>query len=254
MTLPINPQAVILFALMFARLGTMVMLMPGLGERMIPARFRLMAALMITMVLFPIHRGAFSLNINDPVSVLSAGAVEFVIGVIFGLSVRLAMSSLAVGGNIIAQAMGIGFAMQMDPTQGQQSAVIGNFLTLLGVTVVAVSGLDRMIIVALSRSFDLLPPGGFPAIADMAQLVLTTVDMAFKVGLKIAAPFLVFSLVFNAGLAVLSKLMPQMQVFFVAMPLSILGGFAMLMLTLGVVMSVFYGQMDDLLKDLALAR
>jgi flagellar biosynthetic protein FliR len=254
LNLPLDPRFVILFFLMFMRLGTMVMLMPGVGERMMPARFRLIIAFGITLVLMPVHQKAYAVDATNALAIVGAGAIEFVIGLIFGLSARIAMSSLVVAGSVIAQAMGIGFAMQVDPTQGQQSAVIGNFLTLLGVAVVMTSGLDHMVIISLSRSFDLLKPGEYPVTGDMAKLILTVVDQAFTVGIKISAPFLIFSLVFNAGLGLLSKLMPQMQVFFVAMPLSILGGFAMLMLTISVVMGVFQGQMTDLLRDLSLAR
>lgn len=254
MNLPLDPRYVILFFLMFMRLGTMVMLMPGIGERMMPARFRLVIAFAITLVLMPVHQKAYVVDLTSPLSVLAAGAIEFIIGLVFGLSARVAMSSLVVAGSVIAQAMGIGFAMQVDPTQGQQSAVIGNFLTLLGVAVIVTSGLDHMVIISLSRSFDLLKPGDYPVTGDMAKLILTVVDQAFSVGIKLSAPFLVFGLVFNAGLGLLSKLMPQMQVYFVAMPLSILGGFAILMLTISVVMGVFQGQMSDLLSDLSLAR
>ena len=90
-----------------------------------------------------------------------------------------------------------------------------------------------------------------PSVGDAAQLILQTFVSAFKVGVQISAPFLVFGIVFNLGLGVLSRLMPQMQVFFVGLPLSILAGLLILFLVLGALMAVFLGSMETVLRQLA---
>ena len=90
-----------------------------------------------------------------------------------------------------------------------------------------------------------------PLIGDVAALTTQTIALAFKIGIQLAAPFLVFGLLFNLGLGVLSRLMPQMQVFFVGLPLSILIGLLILFLVLGAVMTVFLGSMETVLRQLA---
>jgi flagellar biosynthesis protein FliR len=82
-------------------------------------------------------------------------------------------------------------------------------------------------------------------------MVARTVTAAFRVGVQLAAPFLVFGLLFNLGLGVLSRLMPQMQVFFVGMPLSILIGFIILMLVVGAMMMTFTDYVESVLRQLA---
>jgi flagellar biosynthesis protein FliR len=81
--------------------------------------------------------------------------------------------------------------------------------------------------------------------------VTRTIANAFRVGIQLSAPFLVFGLVFNVALGVLSRLMPQMQVFFVGLPLSILIGFLILLLVIGATMTVFLGSVETILRQLA---
>ncbi len=84
--------------------------------------------------------------------------------------------------------------------------------------------------------------------------MLMAAEQAFRVGVQLSAPFLVFGLVFNAGLGILSKMMPQMQVFFVGMPLSILAGYIILLAVIGVIMNVYLGNVEALFIELATGR
>jgi flagellar biosynthetic protein FliR len=86
---------------------------------------------------------------------------------------------------------------------------------------------------------------------DIAALMTRTIASAFRVGVQLSAPFLVFGLLFNLGLGVLSRMMPQMQVFFVGLPLSILLGFLILLMVIGTMMAVFLGHVEDVLHLLA---
>ena len=135
---------------------------------------------------------------------------------------------------MIAQQLGSGFVTAVDPTQGEQGVIIGNFLTMLGITLFFATDMHHLVIAALNDSYTLFEPGEVPVVGDVAALVTKTVSGAFRIGIQLSAPFLVFGLLFNIGLGVLSRLMPQMQVFFVALPLSILIGLLFLLLVLGI--------------------
>jgi flagellar biosynthesis protein FliR len=87
-------------------------------------------------------------------------------------------------------------------------------------------------------------------VGDATQLVLTTFVNAFKVGVQISAPFLVFAIVFNLGLGILSRLMPQMQIFFVAQPATIIIGTLILIVAFGVIMNVFIEHLTGVLGQL----
>ena len=254
MTFSFTPDFAVVFVLMFARVGTMLMLMPGLGERAMPMRVRLGVAVLLTLVLFPLHRLAYAVDLGRPAGIAMLLFQELAVGFTLGMAGRIAVSALQTAGVVIANSMGLGFAMQVDPTQGQQGAVIGTFLTLTGLAVVFASDLHHLVIAAISDSFSVLRPGILPISGDAAMFVLGAMSKAFMVAIQLAAPFLVFSLVFNVGLGVLSKLMPQMQVFFVGMPLSIGVGFLILMLVIGVMMVHYTGHLETLLHELAVGR
>jgi flagellar biosynthetic protein FliR len=239
------------FILMFARIGTMVMLMPGLGELTVPARVRLMIALVLTIVMFPLHRAAFTLDLKSFGPVMTLLGQELLIGAVLGLAARLTISALQVAGSVVAQQLGLGFVTTVDPTMGQQGVIVGNFLTMLGITLVFATDLHHYTIAALHNSYALFAPGEVPLTGDIAALITRSVSAAFRVGIQIAGPFLVFGLLFNLGLGVLSRLMPQMQVYFIGIPLSILVGLIALFLVVGAMMGTFLGYLEGVLHELA---
>jgi len=239
------------FILMFARIGTMVMLLPALGEMTVPTRVRLVLALVLTAVLFPLHRAGYTIDLRSPGPVMLALGQELLIGAVLGLTARLTISALQVAGSVIAQQLGLGFVTAVDPTQGQQGLILGNFLTLLGITLVFATDLHHLAIAGLHDSYRLFQPGEVPNVSDVTMLVTNTIASAFRVGIQLSAPFLVFGLVFNVALGVLSRLMPQMQVYFVAVPLSIMLGFLILLIVVGAMMGSFLGYVGGVLRDLA---
>ena len=148
---------------------------------------------------------------------------EIVIGIVLGATARVTLSALQVAGAVIAQQMGLGFVTAVDPTQGQQGVLVGNFLTMLGVTLLFATDSHYLVIAALNDSYTIFSPGEMPCrAATSPRSRRRAFAAAFRIGVQLSAPFLVFGLVFNLGLGVLARLMPQMQVYFVGMPLSIL--------------------------------
>ncbi len=143
--------------------------------------------------------------------------------------------------------MGLGFVTAVDPTLGQQGVIVGNFLVMLGVTLIFATDLHHLVIAALNDSYTLFSPGEIPLLGDVAALTTRTAASAFRIGIQLSAPFLVFGLLFNLGLGVLSRLMPQMQVFFVGLPLSIMLGLLVLLLVVGAMMTMFLGEVENVL-------
>jgi flagellar biosynthesis protein FliR len=227
------------FLLVFARTGTMLMLLPGLGEQNISTRMRLTFALILAAMLLPLHRNAYHIDLTSLGPVVLMLVEEILIGGMLGVTARLTISALEVAGSVIAQQLGLGFVTAVDPTQGEQGMIIGNFLTLLGITLFFATDMHHLVIAALNDSYTLFEPGDLPTSGDAAALITKTVAGAFRIGIQLSAPFIVFGLLFNIGLGVLARLMPQMQVFFVGLPLSILLGLLFLLLLLGAMISFF---------------
>ena len=239
------------FLLVFARVGSMLMLLPGLGETSVPVQLRLTVALALTLVMLPLHRAEYAIDLHALGSVLVMFVEEMLIGILLGMTARLTMSALTMAGAVVAQQLGLGSVTAFDPSQGQQGVIVGNFLTLLGITLIFATNLHYLVIAALDDSFSLFRPGEVPLTGDMAALITQTVAGAFRVGIQLSAPFLVFGLVFNLALGLLSRLMPQMQVFFVGMPLSILGGLMLFLLVVGAMMTTFLAYSEGTLRALA---
>ena len=238
------------FILVFARVGTLVMLLPGLGERAFPVRARLGAALLLVLVLFPLVRPFYPSPLGASGSLVGLLLGEIVIGLVLGITGRLLLSSLQTAGTIIAQQLGLSFVTMFDPSQGQQGALFGSFLTLVGVTLIFATDLHHLAISALGRSYDIFRPGVLPETGDSARYAIELTAAAFRVGVQMAAPVLVFGLIFNAGLGVLARLMPQMQVFFVAVSASILLGFAVVLLVFAAMMTLFIDHVGDGMRAL----
>jgi flagellar biosynthetic protein FliR len=244
------PALAAAFMLVFARIGAMVMLLPGLGESNIPVRIKLAIALLLTLVILPLHRSAYHVDMQSMIPMLVLMVHEIVIGIVLGATARVTLAALQVAGAVIAQQMGLGFVTAVDPTQGQQGLLIGNFLTLLGLTLLFATDTHYLVIAALNESYAVFSPGEMLPSGDVAALATRAFAAAFRIGMQLSAPFLVFGLVFNIGLGVLARLMPQMQVYFVGVPLSILAGFLIFALVITALMGTFLDYFIGVMHEL----
>ncbi|MFQ5346479.1 MAG: flagellar biosynthetic protein FliR [Rhodothalassiaceae bacterium] len=233
------------FLLVFARMGALLAMIPALGEPQIPQRIRLGLALAVSLLVF--------LAIRDRLPALPAGLgpmvglvlIEIMIGLMMALLLRAVFSALNVAGTIAAFQTSLAFSQQVDPAQGTQSAITASFLSMLGLVLIFASDLHLVTLEAMVRSYSVFPLGALPPVDDFASLMTDYVAASFVLGMQIAAPFLVFGVVFNVGLGLIARLMPQLPVFFIGLPLNIFVGFALLMIALPAMMMWFlaaYGQ------------
>ncbi len=239
MTVTFLPQMAVLFLLLFFRIGSMVMLLPAFGDVNVPMRIRLVFAVTLTFVFYPLADGFYGQVPSALNALLPMIGGEVLIGLLIGGTARLLMSALQVAGTAMSFQMGLSYAQSFDPSQGIQGAILGSFLSVVAATLIMVTDLHHLFLVAIRDSYTMFKPGVLPPLTDFAQLAVDTVANSFKVGIQLTAPFLVFGLVFYLGIGILSRLMPQVQIFFVAMPANILLGLTLLMLLLGAVMMWF---------------
>ena len=239
MDLSFLPQVAFTFLLVFARLGSIMMLAPGIGEQSVPVRLRLVFALSLTVLMYPLVAGQYGPLPQTLVGVVRLFLFELMIGLFLGMTARMLIATLAFAGTVIAFQTGLAFAMNVDPAQGTQGAIFGNFLTILAITMIFATELHHIMIAGVAASYEILPPDAGLPVASATEVVVRVVSQTFMIGMQISAPFLLFGFVFYFGLGLLSKLMPQLQVFFIAMPLNISLGFLMLAVLLGAMMVWF---------------
>jgi flagellar biosynthetic protein FliR len=221
--------------LVFSRVGSMIMVMPGLGEAALSPRIRLSFALLTAFCIAPTV--APYLPPLDPTVGGMAFAVikEVLIGLMMGTILRLFMSSLAMAGEIISIQTTLAFAQTSNPTQAQPSASVSTFLTLTGLTLIFVTNLHHSFLLAMAKSYTLFSPLKALPMQDMTTLAIKTVSESIKLGVQLSAPIIVFSLVLNIATGLVGRILPQFQIFFVATPLSVLFGLSLLALSMSMI-------------------
>jgi flagellar biosynthesis protein FliR len=233
------------FFLVFARLGSAIMLLPGFGEAYVSPRIRLVFALTVSLALLPM--------ISPRLPALPAGMGQFAgllvmeigIGLFFGMISRLILLGVQTAGSVISLQIGIASALVADPTTQQQAAVTGNFLLALTIVLIFATGLDHMTLKGLVGTYAIFPAGQLPPMGDVADHASRIVSDSFAVAIAMTAPFLVYGIVFAVALGLLARLMPTLQVFFIAMPMQILAGFALMAVALTGMMLYFLSIYED---------
>ena len=245
----LSPQ-VIGFFLVFARVGAMVMLLPALGDEQVPARVRLAIALGLALVIMPLVMLQMP---RTPQTLLGVGGLlvqEVVIGLMIGAAARLIMSALQIAGTIIGMQSGLAIAMAFDPASGVQSAVPARLLAVLAVVMIFALNLHHLLIGGIVRSYVTFSPGDGLMVADFAQLATQLVAQSCALGVQLAAPFLVYGIIFNLGLGILSRLVPTLQVFFIAQPLTMLLSFLLWFAVLALMMNLFLSRFESTFRAL----
>jgi flagellar biosynthetic protein FliR len=245
------PETAYFYLLIFSRVGAMLMLIPALGETSIPARMRLGFALVFAAVLYPLVSAQLPGLPVDLPEIVVVVLHEVAVGLILGAIARLAVSGTQTAGAVIASSSGLSVAQAADPTNGgMQGALIGAFLSFLGIALIFATDLHHVALSAVHDSYMIFTPKEPLMFGDAAETVVDTVAGAFVIGVQMSAPFIVFGLVFNLGMGILSRLMPQLQVFFIAMPATVGVGLVLMALLLTMMMGLYLMHFEGVLAVL----
>jgi len=245
----ITVSLVFSYMLVFARLGGGIMMMPALSESSMSARARLIVALGISLIILPVVKNYLPPVPNNVLMLFLIVAGEFIIGVFIGTVIKIVLSALSVAGELTSMQMGLSAAMMFDPAQKEQSSIIGVFLTFLGVLMIFTTNLHHVFLKGLVESYQLFAPAQNIPFESFAQVVGKTVSEAFLIGFKIASPQIVIGTIIYLGAGVMGRLMPQMQVFFVLLPVQIGMGLFILMITLSASMIWFIDYYSEVLAN-----
>lgn len=239
------PGQIYVFLLVFTRIGAVMMLMPGVGEAFVALRARLGLALVIALVAVPLVSPSLPPAPSEPISLAVLLFGEVVIGLFLGSIARILTAALGTAGMIIANMTSLANAMVNDPTAQQQGAIAGNFLSLTGLLLIFALDLHHLPIRAAVDSYLLFPPGAPLPAGDLSETVAQVATQSFLLAMKMAAPAVAAAGIFYLGLGLLARLMPQVQIFFIAIPLQIALGLLVLGLSLPIVMRVFLGAYEE---------
>jgi flagellar biosynthetic protein FliR len=225
--------------LIFARIGAIILTLPGIGETYVPPRIRLSLALVISLALWPVIGGTLPALPDSLGATVGWVIREVITGLMIGVILRAFTSALATAGEIVSLQTTLSFAQTTNPLQAQPGTTIAAFLMLLGTVLVFATNTHHLFIAGLVGSYELIAPARPLIAADFAELAIRTVADSFMLGLQLSAPVVVFALIFNLAAGLVGRVMPAFQIFFAAAPLSIILGLSVFALSLGVLGTVF---------------
>jgi flagellar biosynthetic protein FliR len=237
-------------ALLIARVGSVCMLVPVVGEAEVPSNVRAGFALALVVLLLPVVGPQLP---PAPAGVPTAAALvvaEIATGLWLGWLARLLVQALAMAGQFIASLTGLANVMQPDFAQGPPASALSRALGLAAPVVLLASGLYALPLVALAGSYAVVPAGTLLPAADSASAAVSAVAGCFGLALRLAAPFLLAGIVWHAALALLARLVPQLQVYFISLPGQILGGLALLALLAAALLGAWQDQVGASLAAL----
>ena len=232
-------NAVPMFALVLARVGAMIALLPGIGETVAPATARIGIAASITLLLVPVLPNEYLSPDTGGWGALSMFVAEVFTGLWFGWLVRLMVLALPIAGQMIAYLVGLSSVLQPDAELGSQASVFGKLFSLAAPLLVLTSGLYTLPLRAMAGLFVLVPIGHvFPG-ADSLKVAVDYVAAVFELAAQVSSPFVVVAVVWQFAMGQVARMSARMQIYFISMPGQILAGFAILMLTIDAILAAW---------------
>ncbi|WP_241546773.1 flagellar biosynthetic protein FliR [Thiohalobacter thiocyanaticus] len=228
----------------FMRIGAMLMVMPVFGGRLVPARVRVLMAVVLAAVMLPVIPPVPAV---DPLSAeaVAIAVQQLLIGLVMGFMLQLVFSALVIGGHAIAMSMGLGFASMVDPQNGVNVPVIGQYyVTLATLLFLALDG-HLVLISVLAESFHQLPIAAHGLSRDVFWTLANWGTRMFAGGILIAVPALIALMLTNIAFGVVSRAAPQLNVFGVGFPVTLTFGFVVIYLTLSNLLPQFQTLLTD---------
>ena len=234
------PLMLILF-----RIGSCVMVFPGLSDIAVNTRARMSITFVVSLAMFAMLEPQMPSLPSANSALIAMVLVEIAIGIMMGISAKLFSSALHVGGEMISFTSGLQAATMFDPSAGGNSTAPSLFLGLIGGVLIFATNLHHFIFMGLIESYRVFPVGTLPALGDTAQAVTRIVADMFLIGVKIAAPVVAVGFLGYIALGIFNRMIPQFQVFFVALPLTIYVGLYILSITLAGIVTLYSNEMFE---------
>jgi flagellar biosynthetic protein FliR len=233
------------FLLIFMRLGTALMIMPGIGDSFVSMQTRLLFALALSFVLTPFLATGLPPIPAESFRFAALLISEAVIGMFMGTVMRIMVSALDTAGAVVSIQSGFANAAIFNPATATQGSMIGALYSSLGVALILMTDMHHYMLAAIVDSYRSFPAGAhLPDAGALSEAIGRTVTLAFRIGVQMSMPFIVVGTIIQFGFGLLGRLMPQVQIFFLAMPVQIFLSLMILALTLSSGMMYWLNNFD----------
>ena len=252
LSLNISLPQVQTFLLIFLRVGAILLTAPIFNSRNIPVLFKVGLCFAVSLILFPILN-LQNLPVRFELIPLVIGVIsEVLIGVIIGLSVRMLFVGIQLAGQLVGFQMGLAMANIIDPATSEQVPLLAQLNNLIALLIFLAINAHYWFLRALVESFRLVPPFEFQFTHSLMEQLMFLAGNIFVIAVKVGAPLIVVLFLMSVAFGLAARTVPQMNIFFVAMPLKILVGLIFFVFTLPYMTSffesIFSGLGNDILK------
>lgn len=215
----------------FMRISAMLMAIPVVGTRLVSVRIRVAMAAVITILVMPLIPGVPAI---EPLSVqgLTISLHQVLIGLAMGFILQMVLAALTIAGESIAMTMGLGFASMVDPANGVNVPVLSQFFLMMGTLMFLALGGHLMIIQLLVSSFHSLPIADSGIERESFWVVVSFASQMFIGAVWVALPAMISILVITLAMGVMTRAAPQLNIFSVGFPVTMLMGFIILWLVI----------------------
>ncbi len=238
--------------LVFCRVGSCVMILPGLGGGRVPPTVRLFLAFALSLALMPVVDRADFAGANAQTTMLAVYVVlEVIVGLFLGFLVRIFYLALEFIAVAMANFAGFGSIFMQAVDDNSSTTPFSELITLPALALFFILDLHVAVIGMLKSSYDVVTVGQWAGSTIEPNILVNAFQSSFALALQMSAPLLVYSLALNLVLGLLSKLTPQVPIYFVSIPFLIAGGLFMLFQTDGIILSSFTSSVSTWITGLA---
>jgi len=209
------------FVMVLTRISAFFLVVPVFGWKSIPVRIKVAVAVLLAVF--------FSMITQSPVDAKQVCVLEAVLfisneaiyGLALGLVVAIVFSAVKFGGRIIERQMGLAMAQMLDPLTGERAQPLGNLLEMIFIIIFLAANGHHLFLLIISRSYEAFPAGSIPTVSVLAGGIIDAGSALLLAGLRLAAPMLAAFLLLMVVLAVLARIVPEMNILFVSLPLRV---------------------------------
>jgi len=239
--LPLQPKYVFGVFVVFCRVGACMMLTPGVSSPQIPVQVRLLIAVAVSLSLSPILIDAETLGSLDqaPVPMLRTIAFELAIGVLIGLLGRLFFLGLEAIASSAATMLGFSNPLGIEVEPGEALSPFATFVVTGGTALIFFSDLHLEILRGLSASYHTIPIGTEFNSQYALRSVADVLSLSFRTGLRVCSPFFVYVVIVNLAMSLVSRVTPQVSIFYISMPFTLAGALVLLYFTVKPILDEF---------------
>lgn len=233
------------YMLIMTRISALIMTFPIFSYPMITVKIRILLVIVLTFIIFPIVGSNMYVIDSLPLMVLAISR-EVLIGSLIGFGTQVLFEAINMAGSFVGRQMGLAIANVMDPSSRQQIPIVSRFWMLVMVTFFITMDGHHLFIETLFINFSLIPIGGGEFTPESGQTLIQVTSRAFEIALRLGAPAMIFLLLVDTAIGFTARVMPQMNIFFVTLPLKLGLGIFVLISSLNIFQMIFDTIYDDL--------